>query len=129
MTEEEIIIAVGKLDGCELEWKDRLILECNCKGWELCWGITLDSQEIRELGYTTCPYCKKPFQTEKYSNANPYLTSRDAIVPCIQKQPVDVMKAIQKRFNIWSTPRELCIGLLEETKYFTENRFSDTVKT
>lgn len=44
-----------------------------------------------------------------------YLTSRDAIVPCVEKQPQVVRDAMKARFSIFSTAREICVGLIEET--------------
>ena len=39
----------------------RYIYECDCISFQARIGITIDTQDLRELQYTGCPYCKKPF--------------------------------------------------------------------
>ena len=37
--------------------------DCKCDAFQEKIGITIDDQNLREGGYTKCPYCKTPFLT------------------------------------------------------------------
>jgi hypothetical protein len=39
------------------------IYKCECSGFKLHFGFDIDDQDLRELHYTACPYCKMPFCT------------------------------------------------------------------
>lgn len=117
MTDEQIIIAVSKLDG----WT-----ECERKGYE---GFWMPSDYV----YDKSPYSKLKLLIE----LPPYLTSRDAIVPVIEKQ-ITTEELMEKfgmclishnpkmttveffKVVMFSTPRKLCVALLKAIGNFKE---------
>lgn len=42
-----------------------LIFNCDCERFQREHTITFDSQDANELGWTACPFCKKPFEEAK----------------------------------------------------------------
>lgn len=41
---------------------DDLIQLCECGTFKARFGVTLDSQDLRDMSYTCCPYCHTPFR-------------------------------------------------------------------
>lgn len=75
----------------------------------------LDGEDIRPDGFhwQKGVNCGLPVESV-IQNFKPYLTSRDAIVPCCEKQPKEVRDRIAARVTIFSTAKEICQVLLEE---------------
>lgn len=41
------------------------VYKCDCAKFQSRIGITINIQDLRELNYKACPYCKKPFKIIK----------------------------------------------------------------
>jgi hypothetical protein len=114
MTDDEIIIEVAKLDGWT--FGDRV----TDKKTGISWDVYRKGEQHGSIYVGTLPK---------------YLTSRDAIMPVIEKQEnhvkVDLVHQLDDGlFNNWqpsqvvavllSTPRQLCIALLKATGKWRE---------
>lgn len=103
MIDEEQIIEVMNFDGIEIRQN------CPEKGTERLFrnGKLLAT---RWMGIQYNPFKELP----------DYLASLDAIVPVCQKQSEAIRNRIISRTTIFTTPRELCQILLEETGKWKE---------
>jgi hypothetical protein len=41
---------------------DSLIFDCDCSAFQSRIGLDIDKQDLRELNYRHCPFCKKDFK-------------------------------------------------------------------
>lgn len=103
MNQEQQIKALAELDG----WKEHVVTIQSEHDYKECrWHSTVDERDdIRRLPN--------------------YLTSYDAIIPLMQKQPRDVRKAMTQTFpnghvSFTTTPAQLCEALLRATGKWIE---------
>lgn len=58
---EQVNSAFERTDISDLS-PDLIIRECDCPQFTSRIGVTIDSQNLDELRYSNCPYCKNPFR-------------------------------------------------------------------
>lgn len=120
MTDTEILIEVAKLDGWVSEVRKRYAGSPNVAGF----GRNIHLS----LGHPDREFTLRIF--------TPYLTSRDAIIPVVEKQPVEIKRKIAHEFYgvpkvggfieddyiacLLAPARRICIALLKATGTFKD---------